>query len=359
MSGYERCRHTPTSSLKAGDRHYRAFVGPPAGYDILAALQFNLLTTLGLRETHSVLDIGCGSLRAGRLLIPYLLPERYCGLEPEEWLLREGIENEVGNDLVRIKKPTFAHNPDFDLSAFGRRFDFILAQSIFSHATARQIATCFRHCAKCLNPSGLIAATFVLGGEDYTGSEWVYPGCVRYTEAGMRKMAADAGLCMRIIEWPHPEQNWMLLSHASRESSLPEPTGALARLDVAGVVVDQFVENADGWGYMDDQRTVDTRVFIRGWARNAETNRPIKDILIADQNRKIIASTVTWAPRQDVAELFKEPALANCGYVATFPKSLLHRGLNYLSVYAFLPQDRRAVQLQCNPAMTDVVIRVD
>src|SRR5687768_7150102 len=30
--------------LPAGARHYRAFVGPPQNYDIIAAMQFNLLT---------------------------------------------------------------------------------------------------------------------------------------------------------------------------------------------------------------------------------------------------------------------------------------------------------------------------
>src|SRR5690242_11872125 len=72
--------------LGAGDPHYRSFVGPPERYDLLAALQFNLLTSLGLREYHSLLDIGCGSLRAGRLFMTYLLPGNYCGVEPEQWL---------------------------------------------------------------------------------------------------------------------------------------------------------------------------------------------------------------------------------------------------------------------------------
>ena len=61
-------------ALPPGARHYAAYVGPPEQYDFMGATQFRLLTTLGLREHHSVLDFGCGSLRAGRLLIPYLAP---------------------------------------------------------------------------------------------------------------------------------------------------------------------------------------------------------------------------------------------------------------------------------------------
>lgn len=69
--------------LEAGDRHYRAFVGPLDRYDLLGAGQMALLYLLGLREHHRVLDFGCGSLRLGRLLIPYLRPGRYFGIEPE------------------------------------------------------------------------------------------------------------------------------------------------------------------------------------------------------------------------------------------------------------------------------------
>lgn len=55
-------------------RTYRGYVGPEAQYDLMGATQFRLLCTLGLREHHTLLDFGCGSLRAGRLFIPYLLP---------------------------------------------------------------------------------------------------------------------------------------------------------------------------------------------------------------------------------------------------------------------------------------------
>ena len=100
--------------LKPGDPQYRAYVGPPEDYDLIAAMTFNLLTTLGLRQHHSLLDIGCGSLRIGRLLIPYLNRGKYFGAEPNEWLVDEGIRRELGETLVQIKHPTFffSDSPD-------------------------------------------------------------------------------------------------------------------------------------------------------------------------------------------------------------------------------------------------------
>src|SRR5437868_14897345 len=85
--------------LKPGDAHYRAYVGPPEDYDLIAAMTFNLLTTLGLRQHHSLLDVGCGSLRIGRLLIPYLNCGKYFGVETNNWLVEAGIEHELGKDV--------------------------------------------------------------------------------------------------------------------------------------------------------------------------------------------------------------------------------------------------------------------
>ena len=102
---------------------YRSFVGLPEAYDLVGANQLNLLTYLGLRENHTLLDIGCGSLRAGKLFLPYLLPERYFGIEPEKRLIEEGVKNEVGEDMIRIKKPRFEHDDNFTLGVFGRKFD--------------------------------------------------------------------------------------------------------------------------------------------------------------------------------------------------------------------------------------------
>src|SRR6201998_4239980 len=93
--------------LKPGDPHYPAYVGPPEEYDLIAAMTFNLLTTLGLRQHHTVLDIGCGSLRVGRLLIPYLNTGNYSGIEPNKWLVDEGIQRETGRDQIRIKRARF------------------------------------------------------------------------------------------------------------------------------------------------------------------------------------------------------------------------------------------------------------
>lgn len=209
--------------LPAGSDHYRAFVGPPQNYDLMSANQFNLLTLMGLREEHSLLDVGCGSLRGGRLFIPYLLPGRYFGLEPNRWLVEEGVRNELGDDLVRLKQPTFLHEEDFNLSAFGRQFDFLLAQSIFSHAAPRQIARCLDQAKRVMKPGALFLANYQKGASDYGGLDWVYPGCCDYTPAGMERMVQEHGLRCRPVAWFHPNDlAWLVIYHPEAESSVPE-----------------------------------------------------------------------------------------------------------------------------------------
>jgi SAM-dependent methyltransferase len=188
----------------------------------MAAAQFSLLTLLGLRQDHYFLDVGCGSLRAGRLFIAYLEPDRYYGVEPEEWLIEEGIAQEVGQDLVDIKRPVFSDTDDFDLTAFDQQFDYILAQSVFSHAALPQIERCLTEVKQSMAPEGLFAATFVQGDEDYEGDSWVYPGCVGYSLETMRDLAADIGLASEPIDWHHgAQQKWLVYSHRDNVARLP------------------------------------------------------------------------------------------------------------------------------------------
>ncbi len=191
--------------LKAGDRHYRTWVGKPENYDLVSADQFNLMTYLGLRETHSMLDIGCGSLRGGRFFIIYLLPGRYFGIEPEKWALKEGIENELGNEIIQLKRPLFNHNSEFKLDVFGKKFDFILAQSIFSHAPERMVLQCLSEAKKVMKSTTTFVANFVRSNKDVgTKGNWVYPGCVAYTFKTIRSLLAEQNLKCDPITWNHP-----------------------------------------------------------------------------------------------------------------------------------------------------------
>lgn len=218
-------------ALKAGDDHYRAFVGPPGRYDFIGASQFALLFMLGMREHHRLLDFGCGSLRLGRLAIPYLRPDRYFGVEPEAWLIEEGFRRELGQDAATVKRPRFDHNSDCRVDVFGESFDFIMAQSVFSHTGEAMAQRALNAMAGSLAPNGLIVANWMVGPEVEgflpQEHEWMYPQCIQFEAGRIEAMARQVGLAVRTTPWPHPLLTWYLFARSEDELPSVEAVAAL------------------------------------------------------------------------------------------------------------------------------------
>ncbi len=212
---------TDISKLSPGDPHYMAYVGPPAQYDVMGATQFSLLCALGLRAPHRLLDFGCGSLRAGRLFLSYLDAGRYYGIEPNRWLIDDAIENQVGADLIRLKQPAFDYNDRFEADVFATRFDFILAQSIFSHTGIDLLSRGLHNFSAALEADGLIAASFFMGRPDAATHGWVYPSCVPLDRRVITRVARETGLTALPIPWYNPRLTWFLF--AKNPARLPSP----------------------------------------------------------------------------------------------------------------------------------------
>ena len=220
------------STLRPGDPHFTAYVGPPGQYDFMGATQFRLLCSLGLRATHRVLDFGCGSLRAGRFLLTYLDPGGYWGVEPHRWLIAEGLREQLGEEIVRIKRPTFDHNNRFEVEHLNTTFHYVVAQSIFSHTGLDVARRCLRRFTAVLEPRGLIVATFIEGTTDPVCEDWVYPQCVEFRPRTIRSLARDAGLVSCRLPWYHPRQTWYIL--ARERAHLPTRR---MRRELRGVVL--------------------------------------------------------------------------------------------------------------------------
>lgn len=206
--------------LKPGADHYRAYIGPPGDYDLVAAMTFGLLVSLGCRQQHKVLDVGCGSLRVGRLLIPYLNSQGYTGIEPNEWLVRDGIAREVGADQVGIKEPRF-HYADNAHELIGEacRYDYVVAQSIFSHCGADLLEMWVAEFSSLLSSGGTAVVTYLEDTKDSDESGWIYPGCVKFTRRTLEDIARRHGLAFVSLDWRHPRQQWALLATPGFESA--------------------------------------------------------------------------------------------------------------------------------------------
>lgn len=217
------------SSLGVGSEHYRAYVGPPERFGPLTLLQMGILGALGLEETDKVLDFGCGSLRLGRCLIPFLRAGGYHGIDPNAWLIDDGLRAECGMDVVSVKAPAFSHDANFDCGVLAAQYDFIMAQSVITHCGARQTERLLETAASALKPDGVFILSYLPahGTDDVPQEAWTYPANVAYPQAWLEETAKRHGLVWRELDWRHPGASWAGLARDARR--LPEPGAVLGR----------------------------------------------------------------------------------------------------------------------------------
>ena len=142
--------------------NYKAFVCKEDYYYIYGASVFLQCVKWGLKPTDNLLDIGCGSLRVGKHLIPFLDDGKYCGVEPEQKYLYDGLKWEVSESMLKLKKPSFIYNNDFDFTFFNRKFDFVLARSVFIHCSPNQFVNCLKSLKGHLSKDGCFIVSFIL-----------------------------------------------------------------------------------------------------------------------------------------------------------------------------------------------------
>ena len=173
--------------------NYRAYVGPSRLYDAKGVWQFIVLCLLGLREHHHLLEIACGSLRAGRLFIPYLKPGHYCGVDAEAEIVVAGLEGELGAGISEVKHPTFAYNSQFDFSSFGRKFDYILAHNIVIHLPQIEVGKMLGAAAGVLKPEGFLVANYI-DGQDSEKETVTYPEIFFHSTEMIKQLVERVGL---------------------------------------------------------------------------------------------------------------------------------------------------------------------
>jgi len=198
------------------DTWHRAKVGPAEYFDVIGAQQFCVMVSLGLREHHRLLDVGCGCLRGGRFFIPYLMRGAYCGLEPDKELLDAGIAMEVGRGVVYHKRAEFRYFNDFRLSRIPDPFDYVLAQSILTHAGPDLAPVIFDEVFKVLVDGGVFAATWFDGVDDCTADGWHGGERLRYRPSTMAGWALAAGFSrLDVLDVRHPMgQTWFVARKA-------------------------------------------------------------------------------------------------------------------------------------------------
>ena len=108
-------------------------VGPRGVWDQLKQYQFNILTSLGLKPEHSLLDIGCGPLTVGLRLISYLNKGNYVGVDLRPQPLIEAYRLIAKHSLAQ-QNPTLINSTTFGKEELPHRsFDYIWMSQLSYH----------------------------------------------------------------------------------------------------------------------------------------------------------------------------------------------------------------------------------
>jgi SAM-dependent methyltransferase len=270
---------------------------------------FQLLRSLGLRQNHLVLDIGCGALELGSQLIRYLHSHRYFGVEPQQELIEDGVRFALGHDLFDKKRPQFITTVDFAFYKFGVKFDYMMAHALFPHIGAPLIEACLRSAAASLQPDGLFLASWVPGPIDHSESGWNPHVEAEYTAGKLRSMAGEVGLEFKVLQDPHPA------GHSWAAFFLPGCSNVPAG-NSYGILPPVTAGHS---GYVEQALDIGGYLLVEGWAIDPETRAPADLVLVADSSGSILATMPIYLERPDAAAVLGSQALL-CGFRAVIAK---------------------------------------
>lgn len=131
----------------------KILVGSIEVWEIWQSLWLPVLQEHGLKPSHRLLDLGCGTLRVGSSLIRYLERGHYVGVDIRPEVLVEG-RRELERLGLTDKQPELVHCPDVGQLDLGRRFDVVLAGSVLVHLEDDIFDGFLATVAKHLAPSG-------------------------------------------------------------------------------------------------------------------------------------------------------------------------------------------------------------
>jgi len=137
-------------------------------WDDVGSNQFEYLKKEGLQPGHSLLDLPCGSFRAGRHFIDYLETGHYFGVDMGVVGIERGIQYVLEPLGLMEKRPTIhvgrltAEPNDLSLFTGFTRFDYIWMHALFDHIPNEIIHRALQDMSSILVPGGKLYATIFL-----------------------------------------------------------------------------------------------------------------------------------------------------------------------------------------------------
>jgi len=192
---------------------HRRIIG--GNWDEIGRLQLNFLIDQGLATTDVLLDIACGSLRAGVHLAKYLDPGHYFGTDIVADLLRVGYEVELAevDAQSRVPRENLQQVDRLEVPFATTSFDVAIAQSLWTHLPLNHIKLCLANLRPRMRPTGVLYATIFTfpdamalheappawPGLSYESDPFAYP------LADIEYAASSTGWTVELLgDWGHP-----------------------------------------------------------------------------------------------------------------------------------------------------------
>lgn len=200
----------PTGAAGIVQLGHRDYVG--GRWDEIGKLQFEFLVTRGLRAEHVLLDVACGSLRAGIHLIPYLQPGHYWGLEKEPDLIEAGLTRELDPAIRHSHRPSFLINSEFNFSGISQPVDYIWIHSLFTHLPLPAIEHCLQNLGSVAQRTTVCYATYFESATIRNNQAQAHDHeSFFYTRDELSQCAQSTGWVPEFIgDWGHPRGQLML-----------------------------------------------------------------------------------------------------------------------------------------------------
>ena len=106
-----------SDSLRSEAMPWRNAVG--GMWEEIGRLQLDFMIAQGLQPHHLLLDVGCGSLRAGVHFVRYLNDSHYYGIDAQQGLLDAGVRVELPRAGLAGRRIHLLCRDDLEFSEFG------------------------------------------------------------------------------------------------------------------------------------------------------------------------------------------------------------------------------------------------
>lgn len=205
IGNYDKIKLSPTEIEKKSYKKF--FGGGQENWELRGKFQLFFLKQMGLAPHHSLLDAGCGPIRAGAYLIDYLNAGMYCGVDYNQDFIRVAKELVAQNSSLAGKQPELMQLDDFAFSKLNRCFDYVMVFSVLNHCETEKQKLFFQELPKALNKA---ARVFI------THATWFDPTLLSTSQLKLTNMYKSAGdvspnLDMKKWGWPSTESIYPIL----------------------------------------------------------------------------------------------------------------------------------------------------